>query len=81
MRWVVVPNESFQQTPGDWLDHFICFEEEGARHVVGGTNKGLILHATLRPERRIVTVKVPNHTIQRTRDTIGRRGWRNVASR
>lgn len=34
---------------GDWFDHFICFEEAGARHLVGGTNKGLILYAKLEP--------------------------------
>lgn len=33
--------------PGDWLDHFLSFEEHGTRHIVGGTNKGFILHAEL----------------------------------
>ena len=31
--------------PGDWLDHFICFEFDAGRRVVGGTNKGFILYA------------------------------------
>ncbi len=35
--------------PDDWFDHFICFAEGGARHLVGGTNKGFILYAKLQP--------------------------------
>lgn len=31
--------------PGDWLDHFISFEKDGLKRIVGGTNKGFIVYA------------------------------------
>jgi len=36
--------------PGDWLDHFIYIHDRGVCMVVGGTNKGYILHARIPDE-------------------------------
>ncbi len=33
--------------PNDWLDHFICIPDAGVRHLVGGTNKGYLIHSRI----------------------------------
>lgn len=65
--------------PGDWLDHFISFEKDGTRRIVGGTNKGFILYADV-PEWATTEHAVPKRAMQRTRDDFRRCGSPAVAS-